>query len=456
MKSTKSPEAIAHFHLDRRRRTEPGTTLMHRPIAFSLIRALLGSLSPTPRGIERIDFGYISHLLDHWPADCFGVLPTPWGMRYFPRERILKGRDRLAAYWNETASIGEDGVYSTVVDWLDGCERAREPRDGEASRGARSPLYNRLASLILEGGVSLGRAMSRLPNRTIYLDIGHTGVSHGALLGWLRRRPDVDAVLMLHDAIPLERPDLVHPSTVAQHRRVMANTAAYARAVITPTQAAADAIQTQLASIGGGHIPLFPLGLPIDDAFSPAEAACGTATTPYFVVCGAIEPRKNQSMLLSVWRELLAAHGAAAPRLVLAGRPGHGSDYAVQEIRQSNLLSGHVLVASGLSSPALARLIAGARALLMPSFAEGFGLPPVEALSVGTPAVLSDIPAHREASGAFGIYLDPHDPTAWHRAISDLTADTESYRALKKRIAEFRPLRWDAYMARVGGVLDGL
>ncbi|MFX5126527.1 hypothetical protein ABTC57_18925, partial [Acinetobacter baumannii] len=74
-----------------------------------------------PRGIERIDFGYLSYLFENWPAECFGVLPMPWGMRYYSRERVLKARDRLAAYWRETSDtrgVADDVIFARVVAWL--------------------------------------------------------------------------------------------------------------------------------------------------------------------------------------------------------------------------------------------------------------------------------------------------------------------------------------------------
>ena len=61
--------------------------------------------------------------------------------------------------------------------------------------------------------------------------------------------------------------------------------------------------------------------------------------------------------------------------------------------------------------------MANARAVLMPSLAEGFGLPVIEALAVGTPVLASDLMVHREVGQDFVIYLDPADDVAWFDAI---------------------------------------
>ena len=83
---------------------------------------------------------------------------------------------------------------------------------------------------------------------------------------------------------------------------------------------------------------------------------------------------------------------------------------------------GQIHHVQGLSTQAMKSLIVGSRGLLSPSFAEGFGLPIIEALHLGAPVLASDIPAHREVAGQNAILLDPLDSPAWRRAISGLNS----------------------------------
>lgn len=80
-----------------------------------------------------------------------------------------------------------------------------------------------------------------------------------------------------------------------------------------------------------------------------------------------------------------------------------------------------------IPAPDLAKLVKEARVLLAPSLFEGLGLPPIEALAVGTPAIVSDIPVKREVfAGTPMRFHDPHDPADLARAIEALLADQES------------------------------
>ena len=136
-------------------------------------------------------------------------------------------------------------------------------------------------------------------------------------------------------------------------------------------------------------------------------------------------------MILHVWRELAARYGAATPKLVLIGARGWENENIIDLLERSPALRGHVLEASGLTTPGLKRLLRNARALLMPSFAEGFGLPLAEALALGTPAIASNIPAFHEIAGPAFTPLSPIDGEGWLRAVE--AAMTEKVRPVPAR-----------------------
>jgi glycosyltransferase involved in cell wall biosynthesis len=120
---------------------------------------------------------------------------------------------------------------------------------------------------------------------------------------------------------------------------------------------------------------------------------------------------------LNVWRQLVRQNGPKSPKLVLVGSRWRTSDAVADMLERCDIVKNHIVEIAGLPSPGLRLLLAGARALLMPSFAEGFGIPIVEALALGTPVIASDLPAHREAGGGWVTYVSPIDGLGWLSAI---------------------------------------
>jgi glycosyltransferase involved in cell wall biosynthesis len=422
-----------------------------RPIVYNVAPLLLAARSPVLRGVDRIDFGCIGYLLDHWPADVVGLLPTVWGMRYYSRERIQAARLRLTNLWREEHLREGDPTYEKIISRLlekNGCP-------GSIHHPGRNPFaksrfdnqgWDRVVNLLLADGLGLGTPIDRAPERALYLDIGHMGIVRSASLGWLQRRPDIDSIFLVHDAIPFEMPEFLMQRAVRIQRKVFKLVARFASGVIVPCNAMISPVGQHLNRYTTRDISVRAIPLPIETHFSrDVQPDPALSNVPFFVACGVLERRKNQLFLLNVWRELIARHGDAAPYLVLAGRPGFGSEELMDQLHRSEILPRKVLLANGLSSAALARLMASARGVLMPSFTEGFGLPPIEALSVGTPAILSDIPAHRDAAGNFGTFLHPLDAPGWIGAIENLLSD-EKFAERKEAIIPFSPRRWPDYM----------
>jgi glycosyltransferase involved in cell wall biosynthesis len=100
-------------------------------------------------------------------------------------------------------------------------------------------------------------------------------------------------------------------------------------------------------------------------------------------------------------------------------------------------------------------LLKRARAVLLPSFAEGYGLPLAEGLARGVPALCSDLPALREVGGSVPEYLDPLDGLGWMKAISDYAAPISPRRdAQVERLKSWRPPSWSRHIADVLELVD--
>jgi glycosyltransferase involved in cell wall biosynthesis len=108
----------------------------------------------------------------------------------------------------------------------------------------------------------------------------------------------------------------------------------------------------------------------------------------------------------------------------------------------------------GVDDAGVRALLQGARALLAPSFAEGYHLPVAEALALGTPVLASDIAAHREIAAPYAELLDPRDDEAWWAAIREYAAASSPRRTERqRRTLDHEPVRWPGHLASAMALL---
>lgn len=138
-----------------------------------------------------------------------------------------------------------------------------------------------------------------------------------------------------------------------------------------------------------------------------------------YVLClGTIEPRKNVLRLLDAYLDRPATWRSRT-KLILAGMPGWGPKEFWRRLR-AHPAAREVLFTGYLEDERSAAMVQAARALVYPSLYEGFGLPAVEAMALGTPVVASDIPSLQEACGEAARLVSPEDPAALGEAIESI------------------------------------
>lgn len=130
---------------------------------------------------------------------------------------------------------------------------------------------------------------------------------------------------------------------------------------------------------------------------------------PFLLAVGVVQPRKNVEGMIEALA-LLRREGRFQGDLIVAGSLGWGSDRAVRRVAERGL-GDSVRFLGFVREPDLACLYAAAEALLFPSFHEGFGIPPLEAMVSGTPVVVSDRCSLPEVVGDAGLYVNPDDPS---------------------------------------------
>ncbi len=147
------------------------------------------------------------------------------------------------------------------------------------------------------------------------------------------------------------------------------------------------------------------------------------SSRPFLLSTGTIEPRKNQTFLLEVYQQFRDQGGAAIP-LVFAGRKGWLMDDFEERIAASPWANDiHIL--GYVSDRELAWLYQHCLVNLYPSHYEGFGLPVLEGMAFGAPAICSNRTSMPEVVGEAGILLSPHDRNGWVQALESVVIDAD-------------------------------
>jgi glycosyltransferase involved in cell wall biosynthesis len=195
----------------------------------------------------------------------------------------------------------------------------------------------------------------------------------------------------------------------------------------------------------------------VDPEFRPGTPAGIEATREelgmprgYLLYAGTLEPRKNLGAILDAWETLRTtpADTPGVPPLVLAGPYGWGSRDLVRRIESLAPLGVRVL--GHVDRDRLVRIFQAATVFLYPSFYEGFGFPPAEALACGIPTIVSNVSSLPEVVGDAGLQVEPTDPGDLMMAIRHLLESPARREELRGRALEQAArFRWERAAAEM-------
>jgi glycosyltransferase involved in cell wall biosynthesis len=397
-----------------------------RSVLLDISRLISAARRRVPSGIERVELAYARHFLaDERNLAC--ALAEPW------KRMALVDRDRAVLF-----------VETLSAAW--------------AGDAAQAPAAFRLARIIqvqlsLKRSASLTLRTRDLQVPLFYLLVSHHHLDRPSAIGALLARTGARLVAFVHDMIPVTHPEYARPGIPEIHRARMQTVAALASGVIYNSAHTQLEFSPLLERVNRAPAQIVaPLGLDV-----PRRAPAATDGVPYFVFLSTIEPRKNHLLLLNLWRELAQEMGPATPRLTIIGRRGWENENVIDMIERCEPIRGVIEEINELGDSDLGATLAGARALVLPSFAEGFGLPVAEALAAGTPVLCSDLPALREVGGDVPEYLHPLDGPAWRDAILDYAGrDTSRRDDQLRRLEGWSPPTWTEHFTAVEKILTAI
>jgi glycosyltransferase involved in cell wall biosynthesis len=228
--------------------------------------------------------------------------------------------------------------------------------------------------------------------------------------------------LTIHDLSPLEHPEWFNKDFAAWYRLFLPPLAKRVQIIFTPSEYTKQKVMKRF---GIANVLVTPNG--VDTSVFHPNAKQNTVEFPkkYILFVGSIQPRKNLDGLMQAWHEI--KNEFKDTWLVVAGEAGHifraVKFLADERIRFLNYVSEDVLPG----------LYAGAELFVLPSFDEGFGLPVLEAMSCGTPVIVSNGGALPEIVDGAGLVFELSNPNGLANAIRECLNDNDLRLSLKEK-----------------------
>jgi glycosyltransferase involved in cell wall biosynthesis len=421
-----------------------------RPIVFDLTHLISRLPTLASTGIDRIDLAYAAH----FASEGRMVAGIHYGLRRAHLLSVEQARAFVRLSQSRWSNEYGGASFSAILQWLESSPKAALKTKLPPTQAALQSILTRRAHQ-WKGRLLDNRAL-RVPRGALYLNVAQHVFEHPIFFRWLERRKDLCNVMMIHDLLPLDYPEFFRPANLSIFRRRLATAFRHASAFVVSTRAVKARLEVEVSRQGAAPRPIHvePFPSPLEGEMIERTPGDNSRGHPYFVSLGTIEPRKNHLLLLHLWRRLVSQPGA--PRLVLVGARGWESEQVADLLDRCFSIRGHVLEIAGLRSADLAALLRGARALLMPSFDEGYGLPLVEALSLGTPAIASDIAVFREVTQGCATFLSPIEGPAWEREVLRLATDQDYAVRKREEAAQFRSPTWSTYFQGLDDFLSRL
>ncbi|PLS22754.1 glycosyltransferase family 4 protein [Neptunicoccus cionae] len=354
-----------------------------------------------PTGIDRVEIEYIREVARR-DAESLAFARLGRSFAVLPIGAVLTALDRL----ENGTQLGRWGLQDAF--------RLKLPK---AQRKARQ--FFRASALF--AGRDLETVLRKVDLGGVeYVNVGHSNLSVQVFTA-LRGAGVARITVMVHDMIPLDFPQFTRAGIPEQFTLRMKAVAQFADRIVCNSAHTEDRVRHFFSGWGAqsetvvahlGVEPLIPQDMPPVDPLS-------------FVVLGTIEPRKNHQVLFQAWEELAGMQPAGRmPRLHVVGKRGWDNAPVFEYLDTSVSDNGPIFEHADLPDAELSSLIAGSAALLFPSYAEGYGLPALEAAQLGVPVICSDIPVFHEILGEAATYLPVDDPARWAETVRSVANRT--------------------------------
>lgn len=448
-------------------------------IYLDISRLLRSLKSQTPTGIDRVEFVYAHHLLNHHAGF---VAQTSQQIAQVPYWLVRQVLEHLHERWQQGGEgiadlektvktwerINGAVVYTNAVDrfFLDLVSRKGRARwkliqserksIGERAKPFPWPiaapalfvapkLIGRFISPSFESNSSKKTVLiDRVTSEMTYLNVGHSGLERREILGPLSKEEGMSLAFYIHDMLPITHPTLFEAGRSAKHQIAMENMVEFADHIFTNSNFTKNELERIVPA--AKVAATLEIGLSGYQDHEPVDASQRRG----FVAIGTIEPRKNFLWLVNEWTRFCAdnEHFVNQEVLTIFGKKGWIDESSYAELVRAVDASDRVRLVSGASDRELADTLCRARAYLSAAHVEGWGMPIAESLILGTPAVVTDVAAHREVTQGVGRFFEHGDQDVFQSELTRLF-DQQVLSQEIERTQDFVPWSWEAHFLRL-------
>ena len=251
---------------------------------------------------------------------------------------------------------------------------------------------------------------------------------------------------LVHDLIPLLHPEYCSPSTQADFGRFIGCSTEFVSHYLAVSECTRRDLDRYLAA-RQTSIPVSVMPLAHEFGGHSREGGApkrriAAVSAPYVLFVGTLDRRKNIEGILDAWSILIRDLGDQAPDLVFAGRLGWDSAAFSKALKSSPALSQKVRLVGAPSDSELAALYRDCLCLLLPSHAEGWGLPVGEAAWFGKVSVITGTSSLAEVCPSCSVMLDSGDGPEIARAVATMVARPENLQDMEARLSQARLRSW--------------
>ncbi len=398
-------------------------------VMFDITRLYKRRTATHATGIDRVDINYALYLLLEKSLEVHFIYQAEQGPRIVPYFLCKPWIERLYKRWcgghTDSSDVKSEHMLVAFV------ERAQLAQSDPLAGNVKAHISNR-----------------------IYLNTSHYGAGNEHMTCEIYNRYARNFCYFVHDVIPITYPEYVRNGDNQVHIERIRNILRFQPTIIVNSDYTKHELQRVVATDNLSVPRIVKAYIGVEDGLVSRERNNNAPRRGHFLVIGTIEPRKNHITLLHVWRNLRNEMGQNCPKLIIVGARGWENDHVFSLLDRCPRLKDVVLERNDVTDSELLDLMDGASALLFPTFEEGWGMPLVEAMARGLPAIASDIPVLREAGQSLCDYVDPVDAPGWRRAVLDYCDSQGSRRSAQiERLRDFVPPTWQTHFETFRKVL---